>query len=197
MRAFVVLQKKKEKRKKKPHSISERKKKLFHRDERWETQCVFYMSGLQFEKLWWIRQKTCPHHLSHYVTALSSDRHSGTHRVMSSLRSHQGSPGPSVENETISEQVTQFNSWPLSLELQAQILSQLMRWGNRAWPEPLSATGQALFTQIAWTWSGFFTTLIDRGAKTGEKRGLGRFLLPFQSIDLSGFNHWAIECWSL
>ncbi|MEQ2310009.1 hypothetical protein AMECASPLE_004349 [Ameca splendens] len=33
-----------------------------------------------------------------------TERHSGTCWVMSSLQFHQGSPGPSVENETISEQ---------------------------------------------------------------------------------------------
>lgn len=137
-----------------------------------------------------------PRRRCHYVTALCSDRHSGTCWVMSSLRFHQGSPGPSVENETISEQVTQFNSWPLSQELRAQILSDLMRWGNRAWPESVSATGQAHFTQIAWTWSAFSATFIDGGAETGEERGSGCFLLPFQSIDSTGFNHGAIEYWS-
>ncbi|MEQ2209259.1 hypothetical protein XENOCAPTIV_027504 [Xenoophorus captivus] len=33
-----------------------------------------------------------------------TERHSGTCWMMSSLQFHQGSPGPSVENETISEQ---------------------------------------------------------------------------------------------
>ncbi|MEQ2233896.1 hypothetical protein ILYODFUR_026472, partial [Ilyodon furcidens] len=57
-----------------------------------------------------------PRRRCHDVTTLSSERHSGTCWVMSSLQFHQGSPGPSVENETISEQGGQVKADPSKIQ---------------------------------------------------------------------------------
>lgn len=75
-----------------------------------------------------------------------------------------------MENETISEQVTQFNSRPPSMVLQAQILSQLMKWGNGAWPESPSATEEARSNPncLDMVKGGFSTTFTDGEAETEE-----------------------------